>query len=298
MSDLELATASGWRTVTLFNDVDPEAIIARASNIARPLAKAISDQHLYAPISGKKYPVLEAWTLLGMLMPITISPHVTRTWRVEGETGGWGAHAEARTLDGAVVSAADAYCMRDEDKWRGKPDHQVASMASTRACSRTMRLPLSFVMSLTGYEVTPAEEMEAAARGETVSGGKGVAPGWRDLAEQQRAFAEFAEEVARAGLREWVATWIDSKGYQRPLAKGQFRQLQRALERERKEESSRPASDDDAPGRPAGANTSAAGQSPRPAADPTSNPGRADRTGREAADESATTPGLDDQGGE
>jgi hypothetical protein len=184
---------------------------------------------LYAPIGGRKYPELEAWTLLGMLMPTTITPHVTRTWQVEG---GWGAHAEARTLDGTIVSAADAYCMRDEEKWENKPGHQLASMASTRACSRAMRLPLSFVMSLTGYEVTPAEEMEAAARGETVTGGKGVRPGWRDIGEQQRAHADLGELIDAHDLRQWVVEWCDSKGYVRPLAKGQFNQLRRAIERE------------------------------------------------------------------
>jgi hypothetical protein len=273
VNDLALYTPPP--TVTLFADVEPEAVVARASNIARVLAKAISDQHLYAPISGRKYPVLEAWTLLGMLMPLTISPHVTRTWQVEGDQGGWGAHAEARTLDGCVVSAADAYCMRDEEKWKTKPDHQVASMASTRACSRAMRLPLSFVMSLTGYEVTPAEEMDAAARGETISGGKGVAPGWKDLAEQQRAHADLGELIQQRGLREWVATWLESKGYTRPLAKGQLNQLRRAIERE--QGSSRPAGDDGDPGRPAGANTSAPGHSPRPGAGQTSGPEGPDR---------------------
>src|SRR6266545_4947609 len=161
-----------------------------------------------------------------------------------------------------------------------------------------------------GYDATPAEEMEAAAaRGETVSGGKGVAPGWRDLAEQQRAHADLGQLIQQRGLREWVATWLDSKGYERPLAKGQANQLRRAIERE--VSSSRPAGGDGDPGRPAGAKTSAAGSKapPAPAADPqsdpgaaspaagsdpSSNPGRADRRTREGSTESAMTPGLDD----
>jgi hypothetical protein len=228
-SDLELRPDLTPAPTTLFASPDPALIVAEATRVAGVLAPVITDRHLYAPISGKKYPTLEAWTLLGMLMRTTVSPHVTRTWQTDN---GWGAHAEARTLDGQVVSAADAYCMRDEEKWANKPDHQVASMASTRACSRAMRLPLSFVMSLTGYEVTPAEEMEAAARGETVSGGKGVQPGWRDIAEQQRAHAELGELIDNLGARQWVIEWCDSKGYKRPLAKGQLNQLRKAIERE------------------------------------------------------------------
>lgn len=236
-TELEILPDIDRTPTTLFASPDPAAIIQKATRIADPLARIITDRHLYAPISGKKYPTLEAWTLLGMLLPTTVSPHVTRTWQTEN---GWGAHAEARTLDGQVVSAADAYCMRDEEKWEHKPNHQVASMASTRACSRAMRLPLSFVMSLTGYEVTPAEEMEAAARGETVTGGRGVQMGWKDIQQQQRAHAKMGERIDEHGLREWVVEWCDSKGYTRPMSRPQFLELERAITRELEDQKSDP----------------------------------------------------------
>jgi hypothetical protein len=270
---------------TLFASDDPDVIVARATRIADVLAPVISDRHLYAPIRSKKYPTLEAWTLLGGLMPVMVSPHVVRTWQTED---GWGAHAEARTLDGKVVSAADAYCMRDEDDWARKPHHQLASMASTRACSRAMRLPLSFVMSLTGYEVTPAEEMEAAARGETVSGGKGVAPGWRDIGEQTQSHQRMQAYIADHGLDEWVGMFLDSKGYTLPLAKGQMADLRRAMERELSEQSEQ--SD---PGLSAGGVGSMApgdasvNASHSPGSDPTSR-GVPDVAGRASAEGEAT----------
>ena len=40
-------------------------------------------------------------------------------------------------------------------------EFQIASMAQTRAVSKAFRLALSWVMTLAGYEPTPAEEMKS-----------------------------------------------------------------------------------------------------------------------------------------
>jgi len=285
-----------------FATASPALTLARGKAVADAAAPVIRELNLVKRIHQSFHVYFDGWTMVGAM--VGVFPVTVRTWEI-GTDEGYGANVEARTLGGQVVGAADAIVMRDEEvggkqKWLEAPAFQIASMAQTRGGGKALRQPLGWIMRLAGYEATPAEEMDegAAARGETVSGGKGVAPGWADLAEQQRAFADFAEEVAKAGLREWVATWIASKGYSRPLAKGQFRQLQRALERERKEnqlderlrerkeESSRPASDDDAPGRPAGDTSAAGGDGPpaTPAADPTSPPaqtapGKGDKAG-------------------
>ena len=184
--------------------------------------------------------------------------------------------------------------------WVMRLDGQVTITGNTRAGGKALRQPLGWIMRLAGYEATPAEEMDegAAARGETVSGGKGVMAGWRDWAEQNRAHDRMNVYLDKHGVRELAGQIMDSKGYVAPLSKGQMSDLRRAVDREleerKEEESSRPASDD-APGRPA-ATSAAGGDGPpaTPAADQPSDPGRADRTGREAADESATTPGPDD----
>jgi hypothetical protein len=308
MSELELG--ADRQALTLFGDATPHVIVARATAIADVIAPLIRDRQLVKRIHQSEHVYLEGWTLAGTMLGVFAT--TARTWEI-GDDDGYGATAEARTLAGALVGRADAVVMRNEEvgtdpktgkpirKWERAPAFQLLSMAQTRASSKALRMPLGFVMKLAGYDTTPAEEMEAAAaRGETVSGGKGVAPGWKDLAEQQRAHADLGELIQQRGLRDWVATWLESKGYERPLAKGQLRQLQRAIERETA--SSRPASDDGDPGRPAGANTSAPGHPPRPGADQTSSPGRADRRDEngEGSQESATTPGLDehDSGGE
>jgi hypothetical protein len=295
MSDLDLNPDR--QTLTLFGDATPHAIVARATAIADVIAPLIRERNLIKRIGASEHVYLEGWTLAGTMLGVFAT--TVRTWEI-GDDAGYGATVEARTLAGALVGRADAVVMRNEEvggkrKWLEAPAFQLISMCQTRASSKALRMPLGFVMKLAGYDTTPAEEMEAAAaRGETVSGGKGVAPGWKDLAEQQRAHADLGELIQQRGLREWVATWLESKGYTRPLAKGQLNQLRRAIERE--QGSSRPAGDDGDPGRPAGANTPAAGHSPRPGADQTSSPGRADRRDEngEGSQESATTPALDE----
>src|SRR5207244_10747745 len=75
---------------------------------------------------------------------------------------------------GEVVGAAEAMCARDEEAWgfapkgrngqalKARDEFALRSMAQTRATSKALRQPLGFVMSLAGYEATPAEEMDAA----------------------------------------------------------------------------------------------------------------------------------------
>ena len=78
---------------------------------------------------------------------------------VDGKHVGWEARVEARTRDGSVVGAAEAECMVSERTWGSRDDYARRSMAQTRATSKAMRGPLGFVMTLAGFEATPAEEM-------------------------------------------------------------------------------------------------------------------------------------------
>jgi hypothetical protein len=263
MSELDLSPDR--QAMTLFGDATPHAIVARATAIADVIAPLIRERQLAKRIGQSEHVFLEGWTLAGTMLGVfAVTVSSGPILDPEYIEVGYEATVEARTMAGTIVGRADAQCTRDENaKWRDAPSFQLRSMAITRASSKALRMPLGFVMKLAGYDTTPAEEMEAAAaRGETVSGGKGVAPGWKDLAEQQRAHADLGQRIQDHGLREWVATWLESKGYERPLAKGQLRQLERAIERE--VSSSRPAGDDGDPGRPAGAKVSAAEpQSPR-----------------------------------
>lgn len=140
--------------VGLFGTQDPAAIIDRARVVAKALKDVIVKQGLVSRIQGKEYAKCEAWTLLGTMLGVF--PVLVWSKPVEG---GWEARVEARTKDGSIIGAAEAQCLRAERNWSNRDDFTLRSMAQTRATAKCLRMPLGFVMSLSGFEVTPAEEM-------------------------------------------------------------------------------------------------------------------------------------------
>jgi hypothetical protein len=149
---------------TLFRTEDPVEIIRRATETADALARVIKDKQLFKQIGNRNHVLVEGWTLLGTMLGVF--PVVEWTRQIDG--GGWEARVEARTLGGQVVGAAEAQCSRAEKEWgptpskgRMRDDYALRSMAQTRATSKALRGPLGFVVTLAGYEATPAEEMPA-----------------------------------------------------------------------------------------------------------------------------------------
>lgn len=138
----------------LFGTTEPVAIIEKATSVATALKNVIRSQGLISNISGKEYPKCEAWTLLGTMLGVF--PVAVWTRKLED---GWEARVEARTQSGAVVGAAEAQCLRSERNWANRDDFALRSMAQTRATAKCLRMPLGFVMTLAGYQPTPAEEM-------------------------------------------------------------------------------------------------------------------------------------------
>lgn len=140
--------------VGLFGTSEPAAVIEKATSVANALKGVIVRQGLVSKISGKEYPRCEAWTLLGTMLgvfPVTV-------WTKEVNDG-WEARVEARTKEGAIIGAAEAQCLRSEKNWANRDDFALRSMAQTRATAKCLRMPLGFVMTLAGFEATPAEEM-------------------------------------------------------------------------------------------------------------------------------------------
>jgi hypothetical protein len=139
---------------TLFHTNDPDEVVAAAAAMAQSLASVIDRQDLYVTISGRRHVRVEGWTLLGTMLGVF--PVCVATAPVGN---GWQATVEARTRAGEVVGCAVAICTRDEATWRDRPEYALLSMAQTRATSKALRQPLGFVVSLAGYDATPAEEM-------------------------------------------------------------------------------------------------------------------------------------------
>jgi hypothetical protein len=154
----ELATVEHQPT-TLFRTDDPVEVLERAGNVADALKGVIDKQGLITRIKGREHVRVEGWTTLGSMLGVV--PVVIWTKRIEG---GWEARVEARTMDGRTIGAAESMCSKAEGKpWNERPDYALRSMAQTRATSKALRGPLGFVVTLAGYDATPAEEMPTGA---------------------------------------------------------------------------------------------------------------------------------------
>jgi hypothetical protein len=282
-------------SLAAFSTASPALTLARGKAVADAAAPVIRDLNLVKRIHQSYHVYFDGWTMVGAM--VGVFPVTVRTWEI-GQDEGYGANVEARSLTGEVVGAADAIVMRDEEvggkqKWLEAPAFQVVSMAQTRAGGKALRQPLGWIMRLAGYEATPAEEMDeaAVARGETVSGGRGVRPGWRDIHEQNQAHQRLNVFVANNRLGEWVGQWLQSKGYDRPMSKAQMADLRRAVDRElaeRQQKASAPSSPAPAPPRGlAGEGLTSEGPSKPPVGDATGSTA----AGPSDTDASVTGPG-------
>lgn len=136
------------------------SFVAAAGDLSRALADVIRQQKLYSTIQGKDFVKVEGWTTLAAMLGVT--PHEVSV--VEEPEGVFTATVELRRLaDGQAVGRASAECGgSDEQMWAKRPRNARRSMALTRATGKACRLAFSWIMTLAGYEATPAEEMDAA----------------------------------------------------------------------------------------------------------------------------------------
>jgi hypothetical protein len=154
---------------TLFGTTDPRLALARMAEYASALVDVVRDRGLSVRIQGREHLQVEAWQALGGMCGVFASIAWTRPTE---DGAGFLARAEARTLRGELVGAAEASCTRDEKVWADRYPFTLRSMAQTRAISRALRAPLAQIAVLAGYDATAAEEMltiEAEAKESTKS---------------------------------------------------------------------------------------------------------------------------------
>lgn len=134
----------------------PTALVTGATAIADTLATLIRQKKLATNIQGKEYVRVEGWTVLGALLGV-----VAREESVEERADGsyLATVALVRMADNVVVSRASAECGMDEPRWANGPKYARRSMALTRATGKAARLAFSWIMTLAGFQPTPAEEM-------------------------------------------------------------------------------------------------------------------------------------------
>jgi hypothetical protein len=120
----------------------------------------VRSRDLAVKIRGGEHLTIDAWVTLGALVGV----HAAIVWtRVNETADGIVARAEARTLAGVLVGAAESECSRVERRWKSAEPYQLRSMASTRALSRALQGPLRHLAVMAGYQSTSAEEMPAEA---------------------------------------------------------------------------------------------------------------------------------------
>lgn len=153
-TELEQVSEAASPPSNLFHTNNPAEVLTRAQETAEALMPVIRKQGLVSNIQGREYLNVEAWLTLATMVSIT--PVCTWTRKLED---GWEARVEARTLDGRVIGAAEAECLRSEKMWKGRDDFAIRSMAQTRATSKALASVLRFIATLAGFQGTPAEEM-------------------------------------------------------------------------------------------------------------------------------------------
>jgi len=138
---------------------DPAEKMRQMQETAQVLAEPVRLRHTVT-ISGREHVRVEGWTMLGALLGV--HPYTVWTRQIVSASGafdGWEARVEARTRTGEVVGSAESMCLASEANWKGRDDFAIRSMAQTRATSKALRQPLGFVITLAGFDPTPAEEM-------------------------------------------------------------------------------------------------------------------------------------------
>jgi hypothetical protein len=157
----------------------PKDAISEARNAAKELQTVVAGKLKPVIFNNEQYLEFEDWQTVGNFYGLT-SKVISTNYIEYGTVRGFEARAVALNRYGAEVSAADSMCLNDEPNWKNKPLFQLRSMAQTRACAKSLRNVLAWVVVLAGYKPTVAEEMT----GEEKNGGNGK-PGMKAPAEKK-----------------------------------------------------------------------------------------------------------------
>lgn len=128
------------------------------ASLAVVLKDHIKKNNLSVQISGKDYTYVEGWQYAGGLMGLF--PKIVSVEKVEGPDIAYLAEAQIiNAKDGSIMGTGFAFCSKKESKKASFDEYAVLSMAQTRAIGKAYRNLIGWVMKMTGYESTPAEEM-------------------------------------------------------------------------------------------------------------------------------------------
>lgn len=139
----------------------------QVKTMAVVLKDYISKQGLSVDISGKKYAMVEGWQFAGFLTGIIPVVESVENLSTDSEVK-W--KCTVKLMKGeAQVGIGIALCSNKENKKRAFDEYAILSMAQTRAIGKAYRNMLGFVMKLSGFESTPAEEIKVEKEKEVES---------------------------------------------------------------------------------------------------------------------------------
>lgn len=103
---------------------EPAAVLEEAQKAAAALMRVVSAKPRKVMLGGEQYLELEDWQTVARFYGVTAK--VVESKRVDygGGVHGFEATAVALRSDGFELSSADAACLTDEEKWRGRPKYQ------------------------------------------------------------------------------------------------------------------------------------------------------------------------------
>lgn len=130
------------------------------TKLAVVLKAHIKQHNLTVNIQGKDYIYVEGWQFAGGMMGLF--PKIVSVKKVEGSDIAYIAEAQIiNAKDNTVMGTGYAFCSKKESKKASFDEYAIMSMAQTRAIGKAYRNLIGWVMKMTGYESTPAEEMPA-----------------------------------------------------------------------------------------------------------------------------------------
>jgi hypothetical protein len=127
---------------------------------AKDVKKYILDNNLFVNIQGKNYVYVEGWQFMGGMLGIEAIPTELNNLNLDFDSQEYKYSCTVELKkDDRLVGRGYAICSNAEAKKKSFDEYAIASMAQTRAVGKAYRLKIGWLMKLTGYEGTPAEEI-------------------------------------------------------------------------------------------------------------------------------------------
>lgn len=181
----------------------PDAMLAEAQLCARALQAKVRECGWATRFSdkpdAKEHLWYEAWNLLAAMYRCTVKTREHKFVQF-GDVTGFEATVDAFHIpSGRVVGTGVSMCLDDEERWSDRPVYkwqkkdgknirvktdewvavpyfQLLSMAQTRAGSKALKGPFSWIVALAGYAPRPADEMKGTEPGENDPDPTGAPP--------------------------------------------------------------------------------------------------------------------------